>query len=148
MQLILKRLAAKIKQDDIDHQSSGPPCIKHMFDSDFDDEIVRRLPEDDVYDDVYRFIGHPDAMLPDGGGLTEKITKWQKPKDRLLWSDMRDADHKQITATDIPKVLDEFGDSLKVLSLDCFDTLLWRKTATPGDVFAVLADNPVARRLG
>ncbi|ESY64958.1 hypothetical protein X743_30325 [Mesorhizobium sp. LNHC252B00] len=88
-------------------------------------------------------------MFPDGGGLTEKITKWQKPEGRLLWSDMRDTRHNaQITAEDIPKVLDEFGGSLKVLSLDCFDTLLWRKTATPRDVFAVLADTPIARRLG
>ncbi|MES0214137.1 hypothetical protein NKL07_01630 [Mesorhizobium sp. C280B] len=44
--------------------------------------------------------------------------------------------------------MDEFEDSVKVLSLDCFDTLLWRNTATPRDVFAVLADNPVARRVG
>ncbi|MES0000887.1 hypothetical protein NKJ90_19110 [Mesorhizobium sp. M0051] len=149
MQHILTRIAAKIKQADIDRQSSGRSCSEHTFDPDIYSEIVPRLPEDDVYDDVYRFIGHPDAMFPDGGGLTEKITKWQKPVDRLLWSDMRHTDHNtHITAKDIPTVLDEFGDSLKVLSLDCFDTLLWRKTATPGDVFAVLADTPIARRLG
>ncbi|CAH2396886.1 HAD family hydrolase [Mesorhizobium ventifaucium] len=146
MQHILKRIAAKITQADINQQSSGSSCIEHKFDPYIYGETVPRLPEDDVYDEVYRFIGHPDAMFPDGGGLTEKIIK---PKGRLLWSDMPDIDHNaQITAKDIPKVLDEFGDSLKVLSLDCFDTLLWRKTATPKDVFAVLADTPIARRLG
>ncbi|MER9304278.1 HAD family hydrolase [Mesorhizobium sp. M0496] len=149
MQHILKRIAAKIKQADIDQESFGRFCIEHELDPDIYGGIVPRLPEDEVYDKVYRFIGHPDAMFPDGGGLTEKITKWQKPEDRLLWSDMHDTDHTaQITAKDIPKVLDEFGDSLKVLSLDCFDTLLWRQTATPRDVFAVLADTPIARRLG
>ncbi|RWE06045.1 MAG: hypothetical protein EOS23_32155 [Mesorhizobium sp.] len=146
MQHILKRIAAKIKQADIDQESSGRSCIEHEFDPDIYGGIVPRLPEDDVYDEVYRFVGHPDAMFPDGGGLTEKITK---PNGRLLWSDMPDTDQNaQITAKDIPKVLDEFGGSLKVLSLDCFDTLLWRKTATPKDVFAVLADTPIARRLG
>ncbi|MER8843057.1 hypothetical protein NKH86_31120 [Mesorhizobium sp. M0913] len=149
MQHILKRIAAKITQPDVNRQSSGKSCIEHTFDPDIYGGTIPRLPEDDVYDEVYRFIGHPDAMFPDGGGLTEKIAKWQKPDDRLLWSDMRDTDHNaQITAKDIPKVLDEFGASLKVLSLDCFDTLLWRKTATPRDVFAVLADTPIARRLG
>jgi len=149
MQRILERFAAKIKQAVIDQKSSGTSCIEHTFDPDIYGEIIPRLVEDDVYDDLYRFVGHPDAMFPDGGGLTEKITKWQKPEDRLLWSDMRDADRNaQIAAKDIPNVLDKFGDSLKVLSLDCFDTLLWRKTATPRDVFAVLADTPIARRLG
>ncbi|MER9210211.1 hypothetical protein [Mesorhizobium sp. M0771] len=149
MQHILERFAAKIKKADIGQQSSGRSCIEQTFEPDIYGEIAPRLPEDDVYEDVYRFIGHPDAMFPDGGSLTEKITKWQKPEDRLLLSDLRDTDHNaRITAEDIPKVLDEFGDSLKVLSLDCFDTLLWRKTATPRDVFAVLADTPIARRLG
>jgi FMN phosphatase YigB (HAD superfamily) len=60
-----------------------------------------------------------------------------------------DAQNKtQIAASDIPHLLDDYGDSIKILSLDCFDTLLWRKTATPRDVFAVLADQPAAKRLG
>ncbi|MER9600435.1 HAD family hydrolase [Mesorhizobium sp. M0244] len=142
MQLILERLATKIKQADIDQQPSGKLRVDDMFDTD----SVPRLPGDDVY----QFIGPPDAMFPDGGGLTEKITKWQKPEDRLHWrSDIPDTHHKaQIKVHDIQNILGEFEDSVKVLSLDCFDTLLWRKTATPRDVFAVLADNPVARRLG
>ncbi|MER9845571.1 hypothetical protein NKJ59_31075 [Mesorhizobium australicum] len=141
MQLILKRLAAKIKQADIDQQSSGSLRIEDMFDPAF----VPHIPGDDVY----QFIVHPDAICPDGGGPTEKIAKLQKPVDRLLWHDMRDTYHKaQINARDIPSILNRFEDSVKVLSLDCFDTLLWRKTATPRDVFAVLADNPDARRLG
>ncbi|MCC8976441.1 hypothetical protein [Bradyrhizobium brasilense] len=54
----------------------------------------------------------------------------------------------QITANLIPHLLDDCGTSTKVLSLDCFDTLLWRKTATPWDVFVLLADSPTGRRLG
>ncbi|BCG83327.1 HAD family hydrolase [Mesorhizobium sp. 113-3-3] len=145
MQLMLERLAARITQADIDLQSSERFRIDRLLDRDSHGEILQRPPGDDVY----RFIGHCDAMFPDGGGLTETVNKLHKPDDRLLRRDVRDAHHKaQIKAEDIPTVLDEFGDSIKVLSLDCFDTLLWRKTATPRDVFAVLADNPVARRLG
>ncbi|ANN60752.1 hypothetical protein EFV37_31920 [Mesorhizobium loti] len=145
MKHILERIAAKIMRGDINQRSSGS-CIGHKCEADSYGEIVPRFPEDDVYDEIYRFIGHPDAIFPDGGGLTETVTK---PEGRLPWSEMRDTDHNaQITAKDIPKALDEFGDSLKVLSLDCFDTLLWRKTATPTDVFAVLADTPIARKLG
>jgi FMN phosphatase YigB (HAD superfamily) len=66
--------------------------------------------------------------------------------DSLPTTDIR---HKaQITSGDIPHILDAYGDSIKVLSLDCFDTLLWRKTATPRDVFALLADHPAAGSLG
>ncbi|MER9250067.1 HAD family hydrolase [Mesorhizobium sp. M0590] len=136
MQLILKRLAAKIKQADIAQQSSDP---------DLYGEFLLRRPGDDVY----QFVGHAGSIGPDGGGLTEKTTQRQTPEDRLLRSDMLDTHHKtQIKVHDIPNILDDFGDSVKVLSLDCFDTLLWRKTATPSDVFTVLADNPVARSLG
>ncbi|RWI31458.1 MAG: hypothetical protein EOR13_26700 [Mesorhizobium sp.] len=141
MQLILERLAAKITQADTDQQSSGSLRIEEMFDPDF----VPHIPGDDVYP----FTGHSDAMFQDGGGLTENLNKRQKPEDRPLWRDIPDTHHKaQIKVHDIPNILDDFGDSVKVLSLDCFDTLLWRKTATPRDVFAVLADNPVARKLG
>ncbi|RWI63321.1 HAD family hydrolase [Mesorhizobium sp.] len=141
MQLILERLAAKITQTAIDQKPPGLLRTADMFDPDF----LPHIPGDDIY----QFIGHSDAMFPDGGGLTEKINKRQTPEDRLFWRDLRDTHHKeQIKVIDIPNVLDDLGDSVKVLSLDCFDTLLWRKTATPKDVFAVLADNPVARRLG
>lgn len=146
MQHLLTRIAAKIKRADLNQQSSGRSCLGHKFEPDIYGEIVPRLPEDDVYDELYRFIGHPDAMFPDGGGLTEKVTK---PEGALLRSDMADTDHNaRITAKDIPTLLNNFGTSLKVLSLDCFDTLLWRKTAAPRDVFAVLADTPIARKLG
>ncbi|MER9851736.1 hypothetical protein NKJ55_31405 [Mesorhizobium sp. M0106] len=101
MQLILKRLAAKIKEADVNQKSHDETHI---------DDVV-----------------NPDL------------------------SNTHDAHHKatlQIQANDIPTILDNFGGLVKVLSLDCFDTLLWRKTATPEDVFAMLADNPIARRLG
>ncbi|WJI50367.1 hypothetical protein NLY44_28040 [Mesorhizobium sp. C089B] len=126
MQHIMERLVAKLTQFDID------PLLLL-------DTSRMELPS----------IPHRDAMVPPGLGPTEITTRLQKPKDRLLWADMRDTQDKmQIKASDIHNMLDMFGDSVKVLSLDCFDTLLWRKTATPEDVFVVLADNPVARSLG
>ncbi|MER9689925.1 HAD family hydrolase [Mesorhizobium sp. M0139] len=142
MQLILERLVAKIKQADINQQSSGRLPIEDMFAPSFVSHIS-------AGDDVYRFIGHSDAMFPYGGHLIEEINQWQKPEDCLLSSNVRHTHHTaQITANDIPTILDDFGASIKVLSLDCFDTLLWRKTATPEDVFAELANNPVGRRFG
>jgi FMN phosphatase YigB (HAD superfamily) len=40
---------------------------------------------------------------------------------------------------ELPGVLDWFG-GIKVLSLDCFDTLLWRDCHAPTDLFALLPD--------
>ena len=39
-------------------------------------------------------------------------------------------------------------DGLKVLSLDCFDTLLWRKVVFPTDVFFTLAQSSAFRQMG
>ncbi|RVD44740.1 MAG: hypothetical protein EOS54_18825 [Mesorhizobium sp.] len=145
MHHILERLAAKITQAHVDPLPFEQLRKDHMVDTDVYREILLRHHGDNVYQSFH----HAEAIFPSGRGLTEKTAQRQKPEDRLLCSDMRDTHHKaQITARDIPNILDEFGDSIKVLSLDCFDTLLWRKTATPEDVFAVLADNPVARSLG
>lgn len=41
----------------------------------------------------------------------------------------------QVSAAEVSHLLDYYGDKIKILSLDCFDTLLWRKTAAPKDVF-------------
>ncbi|MER9345329.1 hypothetical protein NKI41_32285 [Mesorhizobium sp. M0601] len=147
MQLILKRLAAEIKQAEVDQKSSDKFRMEHVVDPDLYNAILPRR----TRDDVYQFIGHQGAMVTDNCGPAEKTTRWKKTDDCLLSSNMHDTHHKatiQIKANDIPTILDNFGESVKVLSLDCFDTLLWRKTATPRDVFAVLADNPIARRLG
>ncbi len=43
------------------------------------------------------------------------------------------------TPDELPGVLDRFA-GLKVLSLDCFDTLLWRDCHAPTDLFAALPD--------
>lgn len=50
-----------------------------------------------------------------------------------------------ILACDLPTALDAWPD-VRVLSLDCFDTLLWRDTHAPHDVFGALgAPNPQQR---
>ncbi|MER8461108.1 hypothetical protein NKH24_34785 [Mesorhizobium sp. M1300] len=147
MQLILKRLATEIKQDKLDQRSFDKFRMEHVVDADLYNAILPRR----TRDDLYKFIGRQGAMTTDNEGLAENTAQLTEPSDCLLSSHLNDTHHNaqiQIKANDIPTILDKFGESVKVLSLDCFDTLLWRKTATPRDVFAVLADNPMARRLG
>ncbi|UAB78734.1 HAD family hydrolase [Erythrobacter sp. SCSIO 43205] len=48
---------------------------------------------------------------------------------------------------EMPLALQRAGEGVKVLSLDCFDTLLWRDCYEPSDVFAALPDLSVAQRL-
>jgi FMN phosphatase YigB (HAD superfamily) len=55
---------------------------------------------------------------------------------------------EKITVTELTSILDHYHDQIKVLSLDCFDTLLWRKTATPKDVFYDLENQPTFHQLG
>jgi len=43
-----------------------------------------------------------------------------------------------VTAQHIPSLLEEMPADIAVLSLDCFDTLLWRNAQAPSDVFAEL----------
>lgn len=44
-----------------------------------------------------------------------------------------------VRAHELGTLLDRAPDGVRWLSLDCFDTLVWRDTATPADVFADLA---------
>ncbi len=53
----------------------------------------------------------------------------------------------EINATDLLHILDRFHKQIKVLSLDCFDTILWRQTATPADVFFELQHRPAFQAL-
>jgi FMN phosphatase YigB (HAD superfamily) len=43
-----------------------------------------------------------------------------------------------VRAADLPALLDQAPDTVRILSLDCFDTLLWRNAQAPHDVFAAL----------
>jgi FMN phosphatase YigB (HAD superfamily) len=43
-----------------------------------------------------------------------------------------------VTAQEIPTLLDRAPAGVSVLSLDCFDTLLWRNAQAPSDIFAEL----------
>ncbi len=53
----------------------------------------------------------------------------------------------QINASNLLSLLDLSGQQIKVLSLDCFDTILWRKTMSPQDVFFALANKPTFKSL-
>ena len=49
--------------------------------------------------------------------------------------------HLSVRAAELPTLLDRAPAGIRYLSLDCFDTLLWRNTIAPRDVFA---DLPIA----
>lgn len=57
-------------------------------------------------------------------------------------------DLTQCNLSDINKIFDHYADQISVLSLDCFDTLIWRMTASPKDVFYELAKRPLCLSLG
>lgn len=48
---------------------------------------------------------------------------------------VRTPEEQHIRASDLLTYFTMYADKIKVLSLDCFDTLLWRKTIAPKDVF-------------
>src|SRR5262249_62392465 len=54
----------------------------------------------------------------------------------------------KVRGHELPGLLDAHAPGAKVLSLDCFDTILWRRTATPSDVFFDLANEPAFQALG
>lgn len=54
----------------------------------------------------------------------------------------------KVHSSELKKILTHYTDQTKILSLDCFDTILWRKTATPVDVFYELQKKPTFAALG
>lgn len=50
-------------------------------------------------------------------------------------------------ANELMQVFNQYADQIQVLSLDCFDTLLWRKTDAPRDVFYNLEKKPLFKDL-
>lgn len=52
-----------------------------------------------------------------------------------------------VRASELESVLD-LHPRAQVLSLDCFDTILWRRTAAPVDIFYDLANHPEFSKLG
>lgn len=59
------------------------------------------------------------------------------------------ASKTQITASDLPHLIQHYKHkNVTTLSLDCFDTLLWRRTATPRDVFYAMQHRPRFQALG
>lgn len=48
---------------------------------------------------------------------------------------------------ELPEALERVGEGIRVLSLDCFDTLLWRDCHAPADIFTALPELSVAQRI-
>lgn len=55
---------------------------------------------------------------------------------------------EKANANELLNIFNQYADKIKVLSLDCFDTLLWRKAASPMDVFYDLQHKPTFKSLG
>src|SRR6185312_14308138 len=55
---------------------------------------------------------------------------------------------EHIHASDLLIAFNQRADQIKFLSLDCFDTLLWRKTIEPKDVFFDMQRRPTFQSLG
>ncbi|MEO1490172.1 MAG: HAD family hydrolase, partial [Pseudomonadota bacterium] len=53
----------------------------------------------------------------------------------------------QILPHQLPSALQRAPDAVKLLSLDCFDTLLWRDVHAPSDLFSALPDVMVQQRV-
>jgi len=53
-----------------------------------------------------------------------------------------------IRAADVMQTFDLVQEQIDILSLDCFDTLLWRKTVYPKDVFYDLQNSEIFKSLG
>lgn len=54
----------------------------------------------------------------------------------------------QVYTHDLMRVLALIPAGVKIVSFDCFDTLLWRKTAEPKDVFYSLCENETIKQWG
>ncbi|MHB1947018.1 MAG: hypothetical protein ACYCQI_02745 [Gammaproteobacteria bacterium] len=55
---------------------------------------------------------------------------------------------EKIRSHDLSKIIHHYQDHISILSLDCFDTLIWRKTTAPADVFYSLQHKPAFKSLG
>lgn len=53
-----------------------------------------------------------------------------------------------VRPVDLQNILQKCPKKIQTLSLDCFDTLLWRAVATPRDIFYIMEQQPLARLLG
>lgn len=54
----------------------------------------------------------------------------------------------KVCATELLSEFHRYANQIKILSLDCFDTLLWRNVANPKDVFYSLAESPAFKDFG
>jgi hypothetical protein len=54
----------------------------------------------------------------------------------------------QMRASDLSSLFDYLDPKIKYLSLDCFDTLIWRKTATPSDIFFEVQNRSAFQAIG
>ncbi len=55
---------------------------------------------------------------------------------------------EKVHSFDLIAALDFYASKIKVLSLDCFDTILWRKSATPTDLFYDMQNQPTFKSVG
>ncbi|MEO8401126.1 MAG: HAD family hydrolase [Gammaproteobacteria bacterium] len=54
----------------------------------------------------------------------------------------------KVTPNELIPALNQYAKQIKVLSLDCFDTIIWRRTSEPADVFYDMQQRPVFQERG
>lgn len=54
----------------------------------------------------------------------------------------------KVSSSELLSEFHRYANKIKILSLDCFDTLLWRSVASPQDVFYSMAESAAFKELG
>lgn len=117
MQSVLDRLIEKISAALIDPHPSDNIYLEQIFTPEIYSEILMRLPGDDVYN----FIDHPDAILPDGRktrrllDLTDESIQRMDARHQDFWFKMKEiltstALQKTIMQKFKTKLRERFGD--------------------------------------
>lgn len=65
-----------------------------------------------------------------------------------IQSQINTSTHHRIRVRDLHSILEQLPKAVKVLSLDCFDTLIWRTLATPADAFYLMQHQPAFKTAG
>lgn len=53
-----------------------------------------------------------------------------------------------VNVNELSQLANQLGSEIQILSLDCFDTLLWRQVATPADAFYAMQERPAFKNSG
>ncbi|MFO1435235.1 MAG: carbamoyltransferase C-terminal domain-containing protein [Gammaproteobacteria bacterium] len=112
VQAVLPRLIERIRMAEVDSRPSDNYYVENFFPPEFYQQILAHLPDSDVYD----FIEHPDAVLPDGTktrkllDLAPHTIAKMAPELRQFWTDFT----RVLVSEELQNaILDKFADCLE-----------------------------------